>query len=325
MTTISTLPGKLLLSVCLFTMVLVTSNLYALDLLSGIFSKEKVKSEIWDLNEQYVRLVQKENKSESNDHPVVVDAVEVQQALSSLQLWTEGGLLRDEEAIAVFPRKQAALIAGYVADALAKAAPDEDVTFNVRGYTDVMLSMVRRRQWTTGRVFFLDGKLNVIIGEHQKIIDKAKKNVEGAFGIIDDYRDVHFQVGSRYHKGKMQGRVVTTKGVKLGGDTAGRPDWIVIDTKKAALAYREAQVPPAIRKEELKAKAAAAKLTLERRQMREEMARMRKEIQDMQTTAGGSNPQPLEQRLATLQQLKDKGLISNEDYETRKDQILSEI
>lgn len=295
----------------------------ALDLLPDIFSKEEVKATVWELNEQYVRLVEIEPGAPQNDHPVVLDKIEVQQALASLQLWIEGGLLRDEEAVSVYPRKQAGLIATYVVDALAKAAPNEDVTFNVRGYTDVMLSLVKEREWTTGRVFYKDGRLNLIVGEHRKRIDKAKKNVEGSFGIIDDFRDVHFDVGTRERKGRMRGRIVTTTGVEVG--QTGRPDWVAIDIDAAALAFREAQVPDTVRKEERKAQAAAARLTLERREMREEMARMRKELQDLQESKGGASLESLEDRLAKLQQLRDQGLIDESDFKRRKDEILSEI
>ncbi|MGR8921082.1 MAG: SHOCT domain-containing protein [Gammaproteobacteria bacterium] len=311
-------------TVCILVGLLLASfsaQLMSFDLFGG-FEKEKVKSTIWELNEQYVRLVQIESKAAPNDHPVAIDAVEIEHAMSSLRLWVKGGILRDEESVAVYPRRQAAMIAPYLVDALAQAAPDEDVTFNVRGYTDVMLSVAKERVWTTGRVFYKDGRLNLIIGEHDKRIDKAKKQVEASFGVIDDFRDVHFQVGSRHHKGKMSGRVVTTEGVQLGGDS--RPDWIVIDVARAALAWRDSQVPTAVRKEEQRAKDQAAKLTIERRQMREEMARLRKELRSLQQGGAGGGA-TLEQRLARLQQLHEKGLITDEDFERRKGQILSEI
>lgn len=306
-------------------MAMIGSPVFALDLLPNIFAKEKVTATIWDLNEQYVQLVQIEKNAEPNDHPAAIDKIEVEQALASLQLWIEGGVLRDEEAVAVYPRKQAALIASYVGDGLSKASPNEDIIFNVRGYTDAMMSMAKRRVWTTGRVFFLDGKLHLIIGEHRKMIDKAKKNVEASFGIVDDFSDVYFQPGSRKRKGKMQGRIVTTEGVELAEGEGGRPDWITIDVKKAALAYRQAQVPVAVRKEEIKAKAEAAKLTLERRQMREEMARMRKELQELQQGQGSAVTSSIEDRLTQLNALHEKGLISDGDFEKRKQEILNDI
>ncbi|MEQ8495978.1 MAG: hypothetical protein RLW42_17345, partial [Gammaproteobacteria bacterium] len=272
----------------LVTLLLVgaTPAVPALDLLPNLFKQDEVKATVWELNEQYVRLVAIEKGAERNDHPVVLDKIELQQALASLELWIEGGLLRDEESVIVYPRKQASMLANYLVEALAKAAPDEDITFNVRGYADVMLSLVKEREWTSGRVFYKDGRLNLIIGEHRKRLDKGKKNVEGSFGIIDDFRDVHFDTGSRSGKGNMHGRLVTTAGVEVG--ETGRPDWVAIDVAKAALAFRDAQVPDEVRKEERRAKAAEAKLTLERREMREEMARMRKELQELQQsgTAG---------------------------------------
>ena len=298
---------------------------HAFDLLNNLFQKDEISATVWQLKEQYVRLVKIEKNSESNDHPVVLEPLEVEQALASLQRWVEGGVLRDEEAVTVYPRKQAALISRYVTDGLSRAAPDEDITFNVRGYTNIMLSLVKEREWTTGRVFFKDGKLNVIIGEYGKRIDKGQKQVEASFGIIDDFRDVHFAPGSRKRKGKMPGRIVTTEGVELYDDGKIRPDWVMLEVAKAAQAYRESQTPVAIRKEELKAKAEAAKLTLERRQMRQEMARMRKEIKNMQNATRNTSIESLETRLANLRDLHTKGLITDDEFKRRKEQILQEL
>jgi membrane protease subunit (stomatin/prohibitin family) len=74
----------------------------------------------------------------------------------------------------------------------------------------------------------------------------------------------------------------------------------------------------------------AAKLTLERREMREEMARMRKELQTLREggaagAGAASSTQSLEERLGKLQQLLDKGLISADDFKQRKRAILEEI
>ena len=293
-----------------------------LDLLPNIFDKPEVTATIWEQNEQYVHLVAIESKAALNEHPVALDPIEVEQALASLQLWTKGGVFRDEQSLPVYTKGQAGTIARYLVDALNKASPNEDVTFNVRSYADVLLSVGREREWTTGRVFYKDGKLNLIIGEYQKRIDKGKKNVEGSFGVVDDCRDVNFDIAGRHSKGHMPGRIVNSAGVEL-GDT-GRADWVTIEVLKAAKAYRDAQTPVAARKEEEKVRNEAAKLTLERREMREEMARMRKELKTLQESGAGKT-QPLEARLAKLQQLLDKGLISADDFKRRKAAILDEI
>ncbi len=298
------------------------SGVLALDLLPSFFEKPQVTATVWEQNEQYVHLVTIEKNTALNNHPVTLDAVEVEQALGSLQLWTKGGVFRDEQSLPVYSKGQASTIAHYVVDALAKASPNEDVAFNVRSYADVLLSVGREREWTTGRVFYKDGKLNLIVGEYQKRVDKGKKNVEGSFGVTEDYRDINFDIAGRRSKGHMPGRIVNTAGVEL-GDT-GRSDWVAIEVLKAAKAYRDAQTPVAARKEEEKVRNEAAKLTLERREMREEMARMRKEMKAMQDSGAGK-AQSLEERLAKLQQLLDKGLITSDDFKRRKAAILEEI
>ncbi len=304
-----------------------TSTVWALDLLPNLFKKEEVNATVWKLNEQFVQLVKIESDAPANEHPLTVDPLVLEQALASLQLWVGGGVFRDEQSVPVYSTKQASLIARYVAEALNKASPDEDVTFNVRSYVDVLLAMGREREWTSGRVFYVDGKLNLIIGEYQKRLDKAKKTVEGSFGVVDDFRDVNFDVGSRSRKSTMPGRIVNTQGVEIYNESKVRPDWVRIDLTKASLAFREAQVPLAQRKEETKARAEAAKLTVERRQMREEMARMRKELRDLQggQASAGASVASVEERLGKLMQLREKGLISETDFAARKKSILEEL
>ena len=57
--------------------------------------------------------------------------------------------------------------------------------------------------------------------------------------------------------------------------------------------------------------------------MREEMARLRKELEVVKS--GGNQVQGLEQRLATLQELKEKDLISEAEFVSRRKAILEEI
>ncbi len=58
--------------------------------------------------------------------------------------------------------------------------------------------------------------------------------------------------------------------------------------------------------------------------MREEMARLRQELKELKS-GGGASAQSVEERLATLQALKSKALISDEEYERRRSEILGDI
>jgi hypothetical protein len=64
---------------------------HAVDLLPDLFSKDEVTATLWELNEQYVRLVRIESGAPQNAHPVALDAIEIEHALASLRLWIEGG------------------------------------------------------------------------------------------------------------------------------------------------------------------------------------------------------------------------------------------
>ena len=65
----------------------------------------------------------------------------------------------------------------------------------------------------------------------------------------------------------------------------------------------------------------AAKLAKERREMRLEMARLRKEME----SDNKSSQESVEDRLKKLKELMDKELISKEEYDKRRAEILNEI
>lgn len=95
----------------------------ALDLVPDLFKKPKINATIWQLNEQFVRIVPIEAGAPPNSHPVTLDPRQVEEALESLQLWKKGGVFRDEESQPVYPKSEAMMIAKYVTQALAKASP----------------------------------------------------------------------------------------------------------------------------------------------------------------------------------------------------------
>ena len=299
------------------------------DLMPDIFKKVEVEREIWREGEQYVGLAAQGASGTAvapNQHPAELDVGEVRDALRSLELWEKGGLLRDEQSMPVFTQGQAETLGRYLPEALARAKPAQDAIFVVRGYGSIMMDTLKEREWTSGRAFYVDGRLNVIIGSFKVKKDRAIRNAEAAHGVLNDYSDMYFDPGTRKERSaKMPGRVVSTIGVSFhGGETGSRPDWIVIDVAKAAVAYREGLVPEEEKKREMSARQEAAKLTLERRQMREEMARLRQQLKEIQT-GGGASARSVEDRLSTLQELKTKSLISDEEYQRRRDEILGDI
>ncbi len=305
----------------------------AFDLLPSFFDKPAILKSIWKEQEQYVALTTQGKKGTAfprNAHPATLDGADIRDALKSVEVWSEGGFFRNEEAHPIFTDAQCEVLGRYLADALLKAKSNEDVIFNVRGYGKLLLDSAKEKEWTSGRVFFVDGKLNLIIGTYHLKKDRGIKGAEASAGILDNYNDLVFDPGNRTSStSKMEGRIVSSAGITIpGAADGGRNDWIVIAVPTAAQAYREAQIPEEQKRTTEKSKQEAAKLTLERREMREEMARMRQQIKAMQGTGAsvgaGSNQSP-EERLGILEKLHAKKLISDDEYQRRRDEILKDI
>jgi len=306
----------------------ISVSAFALDLVPDIFKSTKISRYVWKLQEQYVALVPQDDANSTpipnNQHPVILDVGEVRDALLSLELWVDGGFFRNEESVPVLSPGQVSTMVRYVVEGLSQAKPTEDIVFNIGGYGNVAADIVREKYWTAGRIFYADGKMNVIIGTFQAKKDRGTREVEASFGILNDYSDVRFNHGNRDSVAKMPGRISTTTGVTLNAERGReRPDWVQIDVPAAALAHRDSLIPDEEKKREAKVNREAAKLTVERRQMREEMARLRKELDKLKT--GGSNTSGLEARLARLNELKEKQLITDDEFQDRRQAILEEI
>ncbi|MFT4564118.1 MAG: hypothetical protein ACI9BW_003880 [Gammaproteobacteria bacterium] len=300
----------------------------ALDLLPSIFKRTDISRDIWKQQEQHVSLapqnVNDGPRYRPNQHPAILQVTDVRDALRSLELWVEGGLFRNEAAVPVLTSGQVTSLSRYLVEGLAQAKPNEDVVFVVKGYAKVVMDIAKEKMWTAGRIFYQDDKLNIIIGTFQVKKDRGVRQAEGAHGVLNNYADVHFNHGDRKGSAKMPGRIVTTAGVSLNTKhNRERPDWVQIDVFAAAEGYRDSLIPDVEKKRDRKVKQEAAKLTVERRQMREEMARLRKQLDSIKS--GGRKVQGLEDRLATLKELKDKELISDDEFRNRRQAILEEI
>ena len=148
-----------------------------------------------------------------------------------------------------------------------------------------------------GRVFYDDGKINVIFGELQS--GYRKRNVYGQR--TEDFTPR--QQGSRTQAAEHEWSLAARPGVELHSNAGGvRNDWVEIDGADVASGAAAVSKAPAA------ATPPAA-------------------------TAAGSGEGPaatkshadLEQRLKTLKELRDKNLISEEAYRAKMQELLSEL
>jgi len=276
-------------------------------------------------NNLYIKLAPQDKasggKTPPNQHPVQLEAKQITDALNMLRLWQNPGDEKDEEA-RVFSLSQARLLGTYLSTGLARAKPNQDITFALSKLKSVLLG-VKEPMYMAGRAFYLDDRLHIIIGDYDKPRDKGKESTHEAANAEYLY---FFTVG---HRGKASSafkkNIVTGDGIE--GYTQGnklRRDWFVIDIAAAAQAYAESltrkQQPAAGADAEL-IRQEAARLARERREMRAEMARLRKEMTESGTTGVAS----IEERLAALDELREKNLISDAEYDRKRKEILDDI
>ena len=274
----------------------------------------------------YIRLTDQDQSKKSatppNQHPAQLGSDLITNALEGLEARSGGGFFKKKKLRKLFSLQQARLLGQYVSTGLSRARPDQDIVF-VLARSEKKYLILQNTGFTGGRVFYLDGKLHLIIGDYDSEGDRFKEAVERSHGIT--HVKQHFKHGRRAKPTGFKGAILAGDGVSLHIDgKKTRRDWLEIDLEQAASVHLAQKAEQAAQEAPTSAamQAEAARMARERREMRLEMAKMRKE---MKSSNGDSSPRTIEQRLATLQDLRDKELISAEEYQQKREQILGEI
>ncbi len=291
---------------------------FALDLFGD---EEEV---IWrsGLNHYFKYVEQEKNKLGKNDHPVELDAKEISTALNALE-FEEKTFFKGEVIKTVFSPAQMNLLGKQLAKGLKNAKPGQDIIFVVGGGQSKLI-LLTEKTFTTGRVFFKDDKLNIIIGEYNLVRNDALEKVYDPSGRGAVPYSFNYGYRSKEY-GKFKGNLEQIPGVSNKKyNKKFRRDWIVIDLKLASEAYlalqNEKQNPVTKRDKQLEIE--AAKMAKERREMRLEMARIRKEMKEQ---GGANNQLSVEDRLTRLEELKQQDLISESEYNEQRTKILEEL
>ena len=267
---------------------------------------------IWERGDQIVTLApQDDPAAPPNDHPVDVTAGEVAAMLASLNM-----RFVDESPevppISVFTRDEVTNLSAALATGLGRARPSEDIEFHMIGSRRTSPgAFTKRNRVTAGRVFSSDGDINIIFGQVQT--PYRKRNLYGQ-------RDQDFyprNYGSRVSQVVHAIDLLATTGVRFQqGPDGDRKDWLVIDPQAAVAAA------PAAQGDAESASAAGATAAAVG-------------AAGASVAAGGSTgideaaaepaAMDLEQRLSELKRLFEAGLISEEAYQVRMQEILQDL
>ncbi len=320
----------------LFLLVAISLPVHALDLIPdfNLFGdSEEEGTYVWQGGQQYVKLVKREaGASEANMHPIQVSVEHLRVVLSNLYFIEKGGIFNDDETrIPVFVKSEISVLGSALARGLERATADEDIIFVV--IAKHAATFGKERAVITGRVFYKDNELNIIFGEIHDPMNATKKAKAAAMaaGCGDCSSNVEkievFTIGSRKKEYDVDNAFARTAGLSMKHvDGEIRGDWLVLDINKmiVALEKEKNKLPPALLKEQQRTRLEQQRTKHERRLMREEMARLKKQM-EQQGGGNGVTVKSLEERLQTLDTLKEKGLITDTEYSSRRKEILSDI
>ena len=252
---------------------------------------ENIVSVLWEEQYGYVRIERAENNAPFNDHPVSLTAEQVRQMLSQLQV--EKGAASSKT---LFDGEELDDISQPIALALANAGSDEDVTFAVAGQKGP-ITFIKKRLLTTGRIFNRDGMINIIFGlVHTEFEDQFR-----ATGILRD-----FTPGSR--TGRIQTRwniSSTDPAMKYAPE---RKDWVLISDQARMLVAQRAEAP-------VRSNAAS----------QQQAAPLSVQPDNASSRRIKPDYQDLEQRLEVLKRLRGRDLITEKEYQQKRQAILNQL
>lgn len=280
---------------------------------------------IWEgaVNNYFKYVEQDESNYGKNDHPIELDENDIINALTVLT-YTDTTFLGGETVLPVFSYSQVHILAEYLSKGLSKAEPEQDIIYAISGSSKKLL-ILTKKSYTTGRVFYKEGKLNIIIGEYNFGRSEAMEKELDPSGSGDV--NYNFRHGFRDKKSNnFKGSIIGIPGVvQKANKGKARPDWIEIDINVAAEAYlanKNKKENPGLNYDKA-LKSEAAKLAKQRREMRAEMARLRREV--AKQSERSTPTRTIEERIKTLDGLLEKELISQDEYAVRRKEILNDI
>ncbi|APG27956.1 hypothetical protein A7E78_08975 [Syntrophotalea acetylenivorans] len=303
-------------------------------------NKAEISSVIWKHRDQFVRIESQDRGNTTppaNDHPANLSTEQIQNMLGSLNVQFEG----NEKPVSVFTFKELEILGEAISSGLAQAGPREDVTFAITGIHRDFISFNSDRAVSTYRVFVENGQFNLIIGTlHEEYIENTERRL---YPLVP---------GTRKYTPPNPRRIIKTWQVmpEAGLETKTidgreRHDWLVLNTDpelwKSAMAEKKEAKETAKEafREASQVREESAQLEVEQQKLRSELQEMKQTIEQMKQAPAASAPAPvaapapaapagidkIEQRLQILQRLKSKGLINEQEFRAKKQEILDSI
>jgi hypothetical protein len=259
---------------------------------------------IWHSRLQNVKIVRQDTAKGSaitqNEQPVLLVPEQIRNALASLEV----RLKPEERLIPVFSKPELDTLSGKLSQALTEAEADQDVTFVSIGDRKAVYGLTKQPKVTTARVFYKDGKLNIIFG---RMVEDISNDI--------DTRLFPLTPGSRIHAADHKWILEESPDIQFHAEGGMiRSDWVMLDLASMA-AHEALGIKPAAVPERVVA-------PQETRQVQAPAYQAPVVTQAPQT---GKTSKTIEERLQILNDLKNKKLITDEEYKKKRADILNDL
>jgi len=264
----------------------------------GAWAAPPGSKRVWDISAySWVKRIPAEPGAALNTHPVKVAPGALRELLASILL-----IEKDQEE-ALFAEEEAAGLAKAISAALALSGPGEDLEV-ISNFKRSGGLLNNYSSAVTARAFVKDGRLHLIVGDAR---------LEYVLSYQLTFQMPDFPLGSRGKASKVVLRAPNAENL--------RPDWVALPLGvERGPATAEPAPPPAATKGPAPTPAAAPALAAP------PVPPPAAKAAPVPTVQAPAKPaRSAEERLQELKRLREKDLITEEEYRKRKEEILKEI
>lgn len=256
-----------------------------------------VREVIWQFELSYVRLAESQSGAPLNQHPYPLSDNQLQEILKYLMVKHAG----QKKAERIFSDGEIDTLAPRLSNAFALVSPNEDVAFQITGRR-TGVRMVLGPSLTNGRIFFTNGRLNFLFGTiHGDYFDSYK----GA-GLIPTFRQPE-RMGPAATEWRVSEDEYTIHAA------ADRSDWVSVDPVSwGHVTSRGGRGVPA----GTGVPTAVVQPAPERGQT---------PVAPAPVVGAVPTQQDVVSRFRTLKELREQGLISDEEYNEKRRALLDEL
>lgn len=250
-----------------------------------------IAADIWQEDKNnYIKI--SPSQDANNSHPFSLSNEAVSKILTSIHIKKNS-----KSTELLFSEEQITLLSHYLPIALSKAASDEDVIFALSQKKSSLGGLKTSTYYVSGTAFVSEGKLNILIGEHNKVANRAYEMAYDPTnqGIVE----YDFNFGNRIKPkfGFDTPVSFTANGLTLANNN--RSDWIISELNVQPL--------QAMAKNTVVASTNAQPTVI------------KASIQENEKS------NDLVARFKQLEALKNANLISVEEYKMKRKQLLDEL